>query len=264
MWVQTVGDWRLEDMIGTGGTASVWLGRPTSRASKTHQRDVAIKLLHETFCEPGQIRERFELERSLLKRFDHSGLLTCYGGGTSKGQPWMALELCRGGSMADGVVAARLSNLEIATLVLETLDALSYLHALDYVHRDVKPENILVDEFGAAKLCDFGIARSPLSDKTLVGDRMGSPSFMPPEQMDDPHNVTAQADIYGAGSTLFVCVTRSTAMRLLMDDSRPAALLDVPEPLRDIVDVATAYYPEDRFVSASAMADLLADALDSL
>ena len=257
--MEAFGKWSLETVLGNGGTATVWRATSPGRVEP-----VALKLLHEGLEEDSAIVDRFCTEVELLRGFEHPGILRCLDSGEDSGRLWSALELCPGGSMADGVVSGRLSVREVSRLCLEVLDALAYLHNRGFVHRDVKPDNVLIDGQSAARLCDFGITRCPLSAATMMGDKMGSPSFMPPEQMDDPHEATPQSDLYAVGATLFACSTRSTAFRLLMPESREPALQELPLPLRQVVDFATAHDPEERFVSAEAMGNVLADAVERL
>jgi serine/threonine protein kinase len=122
---------------------------------------------------------------------------------------------------------------------------------------------VLIDEQDVAMLCDFGIALGPQQRGDQQGHYFGTPSFMPPEQYDDPSAVTAQADLFGLGVTLFVALTGHSGMALLVAHLRPEVLAGLPANIRPVVDRATSVRVEDRYASAWEMALEIADALES-
>jgi serine/threonine protein kinase len=250
---------RLLSVIGEGGTARVY------RAKDTRTGDtVAVKVLRKGLLHIKECVSRFKMEAELLARFEHPNILPMIARGKSAdGAPWFATTYASRGSLADRMVREGLiPRQELLEHVEEVLDALNYLHKQGIVHRDIKPENILFDEHDIAMLCDFGIALAPERRATILGDRMGTPSFMPPEQYTDPSSVTATADLFGVGVTLFVGLTGQTGMVLLVDHLREEALAGLPSSLRDIVDRATRTRPEERYSSAWLMALDLADVLE--
>lgn len=251
----------LQHLIGEGGTARVYLAR-----DRKDDRPAAVKLVHESVLDSDEALARFLVEADLLERFDHPNIL----GFRSRGvlddhRPWFATDYAAKGSLADRVLRTGVIDPSaMCGYALEVLDALQHVHELGIVHRDVKPENILVDSDDVALLCDFGVARTPHRRATLVGDKMGTPTFMAPEQASDPAAVTARADLYGMGATIFVSITRKSGMALLVDHMRGDALAMVPRPLRRVVARATAPRPRDRYATASEMAMDLAEAWDEL
>jgi serine/threonine protein kinase len=251
---------RIEKVIGEGGTARVFRAVDVRDGSR-----VAVKVLRDFLLASEESVARFQLEADLLGRFDHPNILPLLGRGTvvGSGEPWFACTYAAHGSLADRMLRdGSLGPHELVGHIAEILDALHYLHGQQFVHRDVKPENILIDEQNIAMLCDFGIALSPFRRSTLVGDRMGTPSFMPPEQYLNPEQVTAHADLFGAGVTLFVGLTGQTGMVLLVEHLRAEALSLLPDFVRPVVDRATSLRAEDRYPSAWAMSLDLADVLD--
>jgi serine/threonine-protein kinase len=226
---------------------------------------VAIKVLRDFLLDSEESVARFFLEADLLERFEHPNIVPLLGRGKlPDGLPWFALPYAAQGSLADRMLRrGRLDQHELLGYTAEILDALHYLHDLGVVHRDVKPENVLLDEHDVAMLCDFGIALSPIRRATMAGDRMGTPSFMPPEQYADPRSVTPQADLFGAGVTLFVGLTGQTGMVLLVEHLRTDALAALPPAVAPIVDKATSLRVQDRYKTAWEMSLDLADVLES-
>lgn len=251
----------LQHLIGEGGTARVYLAK-----DRKHERPAAVKIVHEAVLDSDEALARFDVEADLLERFDHPNILGFRDRGRlSDGRPWLATDYARKGSLADRVLRSGVIDPgAMCGYALEVLDALQHVHDQGIVHRDVKPENILVDDDDVALLCDFGVARAPHRRATLVGDKMGTPTFMAPEQASNPAGVTARADLYGMGASIFVSITRKSGMALLVDHMRPDALSLVPRPLRRVVAKATAPRPHDRYIDASDMAMDLAEALDEL
>jgi eukaryotic-like serine/threonine-protein kinase len=251
---------RIDQVIGEGGTARVYRARDTQAGGW-----VAIKVLRDFLLESDESVARFEMEADLLEQFEHPNILPLVARGKVQptGEPWFACAYAARLSLADRMLRhGRLPAQELLGYIAEILDALHYLHAQDIVHRDVKPENVLVDEQNVAMLCDFGIAQSPFRRATMSGDRMGTPSFMPPEQFENPGSVTPQADLFGAGVTLFVGLTGQTGMMLLVDHLRKSALDALPEAIRPIVDRATSLRVEDRYPTAWEMSLDVGDVLD--
>lgn len=251
---------RVGQVIGEGGAARVFA------ATDLRSDDVvAIKVLREELVPNRENVARFQFETDLLRQIDHPSILPLIADGVEpSGAPWFACALAAHGSLAD--LMLRRGVIEPARLLgfaLEVLDALHHLHGRGIVHRDVKPENVLIDANDGAMLCDFGIALAPERRLTQLGDQMGTPSFMPPEQYEDPRAVTPQADLFGVGVTLFVALTGHTGMLLLVDHLREPALAALPADLRRIVDLATRLRVEERYATAWDMSLDVADALDA-
>ncbi|MBL8840989.1 MAG: serine/threonine protein kinase [Planctomycetes bacterium] len=208
----------LTGVLGKGGMGVVYAGRQEWLA-----RDVAVKVLA-THLVDAQFTSRFQREAKLLAGFTHPHVVTCYSAGsTESGVCYLVMERIGGPSLAQhlrekGPLAPR----EALAVCRDLAGALDHAHQAQVIHRDVKPENVLLaPKKGAAagdpfpydvKLADLGLARSTSDGRSQVeltapGAVLGTPSTMAPEQFEDPDSVDFRADIYGLGCILFHCLT---------------------------------------------------------
>ncbi len=214
--------------LGRGGMGSVWLGRQTWL-----DRAVAVKALDATNDQ--QFIARFRREARILAGLSHPNIVACYDAGTDANQrPYLVMELVDGPDLRRHVAAhGPLSPAAATRVVREVAAGLAHAHAQGLIHRDVKPENILLSPRGGtsrvgpgdaavddgfpftAKLADLGLARPtrPAGDHALTvqGQLLGTPQTMAPEQFDDPEGVDHRADIYGLGCVLYFALTGTAA-----------------------------------------------------
>lgn len=189
-------------VIGTGGSANVYRALQSSLG-----RDVAVKVLHESAVDE-KVRRLFDIERQILAGLPKSPyIVSVYSGGfTAAGEPWLAMELCPGGSLADYVrEKGPLGAAHLVRVALRVATALDFAHRRQLIHRDVKPENVLISEVGDPVLSDFGIA-SVLGQQLTVGETGLSPHHVAPEIL---HSIPAgtASDLYSLGSTLYMLAT---------------------------------------------------------
>ena len=260
------GRYAVDEVIGTGGMSTVYKAR-----DQQLERVVALKVLHPHFGQDTEHVARFRHEARAVAQLSHPNVVTVIDRGQADGSQFIVFEYVEGESLKQ-LVNRRgpLPVREAVELVVQVADGLAFAHAHGIVHRDVKPQNVLVDRDGHAMVTDFGIARSLDGERgvTLTGTVLGTSSYFSPEQASGTR-VTASTDVYSLGVVLFELLTGDVpfagdnpvalAMQHLNDappnlrERRP----DVPLRLAAAVDRALAKRPEDRFHSMAAFANEL-------
>src|SRR4051795_12205552 len=249
------GRYRLGDRLGSGAVAEVFRAMDERLA-----RAVAVKLFRGDAAEELQ---RHEAEMRTLAQLDHPSLVTVYDAGDANGQPYLVMQLVEGDTLADELRRGPIGLDRAARYGAALADALEYVHAQGFVHRDVKPANVLVADDGRVHLADFGIARLVDSAHvTRTGEVLGTPAYFAPEQVSG-EPVGPAADIYALGVMLLECLTgrrpfEGTAMevamaRLSRDPEVPATL---PSGWRTLLPAMTARVPAQR-PTAGQVADAL-------
>src|ERR671924_1029475 len=219
---------RLEEKVGSGGMSTVY------RAfDPTLERWVAIKLMHRDIStDPDQL-ERFRREARAVARLNHPHVVTVIDAGEDDGTPFIVFEFVEGETLKDRI--KRLGRLPVAEAVAYAVEigrALGCAHAHRLVHRDVKPQNVLIDPDGRAKVTDFGIARSmEAKGLTATGRVLGTTDYVSPEQALG-HAVTEQSDIYSLGICLYEMLTGEAPFKA--DTQVAVAMKHVKDPMPDI------------------------------
>jgi predicted Ser/Thr protein kinase len=256
--------YRLEARIGTGGMSSVY--RATD---ETLERPVAIKLMNREIATDSDQLERFRREARAVAQLSHPHIVGVIDYGEDQGRPYIVLEYVEGETLKERI--RRNGELDVSEAVayaIEIARALGCAHARHIVHRDVKPQNVLIDEEGSAKVTDFGIARS-LDDDGLTADGrvLGTTDYVSPEQALG-HDVTGQSDLYSLGIVLYEMLTGSVpfrgenqvavAMKHVREELPDVQLLrpEVSASLAAVIDRATAKDLHERYRSDE---ELIAD-----
>lgn len=197
----------VEAEIGRGGMASVF------KARQPHlDRMVALKVLAPWLAaEPG-FAERFAREARVLARLSHTNIVVLHDFGQSAGFYYLLMEFVDGVNLRQAMAAGRFTAAQALALVPKICDALEYAHSEGVLHRDIKPDNILLDSRGRVKIADFGIAKlSGESGKghflTGTGMHLGTPAYMAPEQIEKRGDVDHRADIYSLGVVFYEMLT---------------------------------------------------------
>ncbi len=204
------GRYVLERRLGRGGMAEVVLARDT-----TLDRPVAVKLLAEGAGGDPELRERFLREGRFAAQLSHPNVVAVYDTGEEDGRPYIVMELVEGATLAEEVQRrGALPAAEVVALGRQACAGLAHAHERGLVHRDVKPQNLLLSGNGTLKVADFGIARAGSGSATLTqaGTLLGTAAYMAPEVVrGEP--ATAAADVYSLGAVLYELVTASPPRR---------------------------------------------------
>jgi eukaryotic-like serine/threonine-protein kinase len=259
------GRYRLVELLGQGGMATIYRARDAQL-----ERDVAVKILRPEYGADPDFNERFRHEAQSAASLNHPSVVAVYDYGTDPVGPFIVMELVEGEDLATIIRrSGALPPRAAARLVAQAARAVAAAHARGFVHRDIKPGNILVTHEGRVKVADFGIARA-LSESalTLPGTTLGSVHYFSPEQARG-ELATPASDIYSLGIVLFELLTGkrpwrgdtaaaiATARLTGAVPSPAAAHGGIPPSLDAIARKALATNPEDRFATANDMADAL-------
>ena len=251
-------------------------------------RRVAIKTLT---IKPGQneqhFRTRFLREARAVSALSHPNIATIHDyGETDEGEPFIVMELVKGGTLTDLLTAGQLTMARALEIIKQVADALSEAHRNGIVHRDIKPSNVAINQRGEVKVLDFGLAKqlnldplnvsdperqTLLTSQTQEGTIVGTPLYLSPEQALGSE-IDARSDLFALGSLLYECVAGQPAFdgatrmeictKIIRDDPVPPSKInaDVPAAVDKIVLKALAKKPADRYASADEMAEDIAHA----
>ena len=236
-------------------------------------RLVAIKVLPPELAYDPAIRARFTREAQTAAQLAHAHIVPIYDVGEKDGLAHFVMALVTGGNLAELLAREPRQPIEEARRILrEIADALAYAHTRGVIHRDIKPDNILLDAAsGRVMVTDFGIARAieAGSRLTVTGAAVGTPTYMSPEQAVGERDIDGRTDIYSLGVIGYqmltgrVPFTASNPMALLLkhvgERPRPIADLrsDAPKPFRDVIERALLKEPEERWPTAASLRDAL-------
>jgi protein kinase-like protein len=232
--------YELEDRLGHGGMATVYLARDLKL-----DREVAIKLLADNFAGDDEVRTRFSREARLAARLDHPNVVQVFDVGEDEDRPFIVMEHVEGGTLEDRLNRRRrsLDRDEALRLLGQLCEGLGHAHARKLVHRDIKPQNLLLRESDdCLKITDFGIARAAEENTRLTrpGKVIGTDRYMAPEQLADGR-ITPATDVYACG--------------VVADELLPQSRS--PE-LGEIIARCLREDPAERFTDASALGEALA------
>jgi eukaryotic-like serine/threonine-protein kinase len=262
---RVAGRYELVRPLGHGAMATVDLVHDVEL-----DRPVALKRLAENLARDEDLRRRFLREARLAARLAHPNVVRVFDVGEADGRPFIAMEYVEGETLAEVLAKrGRLPAAEVATLGVQACAALAAAHAAGLVHRDVKPQNLILGTDGVLRLGDFGIAVGHEGTQlTLVGTVLGTAGYLAPEQARG-EQVTAAADIYALGAVLYELLTGEPARSAgsfaelgagegLQPPDLAGRVPGAPAELVAAIAACLSFRPEDRPASAAALARLLA------
>lgn len=256
------GKYRIDSLIGSGGMANVY-----KAFSLIDQKTVAVKVLKDEFKEDAGFVRRFKMEARAVLTLSHDNIVRSFDVGEDNGCYFIVLEYVEGATLKELIQKeGGLSPRDAVNIACQMLDALSHAHERGIIHRDVKPQNVIVNRRGKAKLADFGIARDvSTSTRTFAGANvLGSVHYLSPEQAKG-EQVSVESDIYSMGITLYEMLTGtvpfigetsvSIALKHLNEEIPAPVSSDpsLPRSLSDIVVKAASKDPALRYHSARDM-----------
>jgi len=264
------GRYRLEAKLGSGGMSTVYLAR-----DETLDRPVAVKLMHREISEQPDQLERFRREARSVAKLSHPNIVAVIDAGEDGGRPYIVFEYVEGENLKQRIKRlGALDPQEALAYAIEIGNGLRLAHAPQLVHRDVKPQNVLIDAEGRAKVTDFGIARQlEQQGMTDTGRVLGTTDYVSPEQALG-HGVDQRSDVYSLGVVLYEMLTGEVPFSA--DTQVGVAMKHVNEELPDVqrrrpglaaataltVERSTSKNPDKRYKTISEMIDDLGTALE--
>ncbi len=203
--LESVGDYDLVDKIAEGGMGAVYRGRERATG-----KTVAIKIVPPHMTSNAVLMKRFEQEYNAASNLDHPNIVRALAFGMHGKSPYLVMEFVEGESLGDRLQREKqLSEAEAILIIGQVAQGLHRAHKQGLVHRDVKPDNILLTPDGQVKLADLGLVKELETDLNLTrtGRGLGTPHFMAPEQFRNAKNVDVRSDIYSLGATLYMMIT---------------------------------------------------------
>jgi serine/threonine protein kinase len=202
MHLEWAGKYRLVEEVGRGGMGVVYRAR-----DEVLGREVAIKMVLSGYDARAELMRRFREEARAVASLDHPNIVRIYEAGEEQGQPYIAMEFVRGESLSQMIREEPIPSRRAAEIAMLLAGAIEHAHRRNLIHRDIKPSNVLVGNDGVPKLTDFGLARALERahgpDATVEGQLLGTPQFMPPEQVRSSGNAGVASDVYSIGATLY-------------------------------------------------------------
>jgi serine/threonine protein kinase, bacterial len=255
------GRYLVQSKIASGGTSTVYRGLDTRL-----DRPVAVKVMDSRYAGDEQFLTRFQLEARTVARLKNPGLVAVYDQGIDGRHPFLVMELIEGGTLRE-LLGERgpMPPYAVAAVLRPVLGGLAAAHRAGLVHRDVKPENVLISDDGEVKIADFGLVRAvAAAGITSTSVILGTAAYLSPEQVRDG-NAGPRSDVYSAGVLTYEMLTGHTpftgdtalsvAYQRLDADVPPASLAidGVPPQFDGFVQRATARDPADRYADAIEM-----------
>jgi len=262
--MQQIPGYQILSKLGAGAMAAVFKARQVSL-----DRIVAIKVLPKRMSENKEFVDRFYKEGKAAAKLNHANIVGAVDVGEANGFHYFVMEYVEGQTVYDKLEKGeRYTEKEALKLIIQTCEALAHAHKAGFIHRDVKPKNIMITRDGNAKLADMGLARETADVEAAqaeAGKAYGTPYYIAPEQIRGELDVDARADLYSLGATFYHMVTG----RVPFDAPTPSAVMhkhlkeelippdhlnpELSAGVGEIIEVAMAKKPKNRYQTAEEM-----------
>ncbi len=266
------GRYRVDTLIATGGMSGVYRGLDLRL-----DRPVALKIMDSRYAGDSQFLTRFQREARAVARLKDPGLVAVYDQGIDGQHPFLVMELVEGGTLRELLVErGPMPPHAVAAVLRPVLGGLAVAHHEGLVHRDVKPENVLISDDGEVKIADFGLVRAIAEAKiTSTSVILGTAAYLSPEQVSTG-DASPASDVYAVGILTYELLTGTTPFtgdtaltvayqRMDQDVAPPSTVIGgVPKQFDDLVLRATARNPAERYTDAEDMAAELEAIVDEL
>lgn len=265
---KTLGGYEIIRTLGEGGMGAVYEARQLSL-----DRSVALKVLAANLAADKNFIRRFAREALSVAKLNHTNIIQIYDVGKAEGQYFFAMEFVQGKTLQEMLDESGTMDLLAAVgYIIQAARGLEYAHRKNIIHRDIKPDNIMINEEGIAKVADLGLAKKMQDEEisvTLSGVAMGTPYYMAPEQAHDAKKVDQRADIYSLGCTLYHLISGripydggsayEIITKHISEPLTPVHILNenVPVDLSNVVAKMMAKKKEERYQSMKEVVEAL-------
>lgn len=273
---KVISGYRIDSVVGAGATGKVYRATQVSM-----QRTIALKILKRDLTHDKKVVQKFLREARSCAELSHPNVMHVYNLGEEKGRYFIAMEYVAGKTVHDLINdKGRIPPLETIAITLQIARALDYAYTKKIVHRDIKPANVIVTPKGEAKLMDFGLAKnfedSGRTGITYPGEGLGTPNYMPPEQVENALGADQRSDIYSLGASMYHMLTGKYPLedptihgllkKILLEDPTPVHEVnkEVPAYVSKIVEKAMCKNPDGRYQVPGEMIKELTEALHKL
>ncbi len=268
----SLGQYQIQEVIGSGGMATVYKARHTRL-----ERTVAIKVMHPQYLADEQFQTRFEREARVIARLEHPNIVTVYDYNEFERQPYLVIKYIEGHTLKQVIRQGALSLPDILQVMNGVASGLDYAHQEGVLHRDVKPSNIILADDGTPYVTDFGLARiAQIGESTLSADVMlGTPQYISPEQARGDQNIDHHTDLYSFAIILYELLVGRVPFagdsayatvheQIYVDPPRPSQFdPEITPPVEAVLLKALSKNPQQRYHSARELMQALEDALNA-
>jgi serine/threonine protein kinase len=226
-----IGPYKIDSLFNKGGMSILYLG-----IHPKNKKPLVVKVLSPKFIKNREVVDRFLKEAQIITLTNHPNIIKLYGQGKWEQGLYIAMEFVQGISLRQFIQQKSFSLKKALEIITQVAYALCHLHSHKIIHRDLKPENILITETGEIKVIDFGIAQLKGDSKTLTKNKkiIGTPSYMSPEQKENPENVSYNTDIFSLGIITYELILGKISNGVIQKELLPNGLKSIIDTERKL------------------------------